>query len=234
MSKVVALIPARGGSKGLPGKNTRLLCGKPLIAHTIEAALQCSQIHEVYVSTDDPAIADVAEASGACVPFLRPLELATDSAQALDVIRHFLDWYRREHGEWPEVFVLLQPTSPLRQSRHIAQALEQYQRLPKPASVVSVSPEKPLAWQGTMDAKGKLIRYAEIETTNRQESIQNYSINGAIYCTSPWQVYESGFLHGSVYAMVMPKAESIDIDTVFDFQVAEMLMAQEPFTVTPV
>ncbi len=118
----LAIIPARGGSKRLPRKNVMNLAGKPLIAWTIEAALNSTYIDEVMVSTDDREIAEIAQQYGASVPFFRPTELATDLTSTFDAIKHTLDFYA-EMGEKYDFSVLLQPTSPLRESRHIDNAI---------------------------------------------------------------------------------------------------------------
>ncbi len=228
--KTVALIPARGGSKGLPGKNIHPLCGKPLIAYTIEAAQQAKTIDAVYVSTDDAAIAEVAQAHGALLSAARPAELANDTATTQQVIRHFLDWYLDANAAYPDTLVLLQPTSPLRTARHIDEALQLYhqQAAKGSVSVVSVSPGKPLSWQGTVSKTGELALHGfDQQKTNRQQLAHNFCLNGAIYCTEAEQAYAHGFLAGPVYAYVMPPEAAVDIDTLFDLRLAEFLLQQE-------
>ncbi len=117
--RVMALIPARAGSKGLPGKNTRLLCGKPLIVWTIEKALKSAHLDAVVVSTDSEDIAAIARAAGASVPFLRPAALAQDTSPSIAVVEHALDWFLQEHGVSFDYHVLLEPTSPLREDHDI-------------------------------------------------------------------------------------------------------------------
>ena len=123
--RVLALIPARGGSKGLPRKNVRNICGKPLIAWSVEAAKKCRYTDAVVVSTDDREIADAAQSAGAAVPFMRPAELATDAASSMDVILHAISYFEKK-GESFDVLVLLQPTSPLRDSGHVEEALDMF------------------------------------------------------------------------------------------------------------
>jgi CMP-N-acetylneuraminic acid synthetase len=113
---VIAIIPARGGSKGLPGKNIMLLCGKPLVVWSIEAGLSCQYIDEVMVTTDSEDIASIAKKFGASVPFLRPAELATDTASSFDVVIHALDFFDMEFGKSFDYILLLEPTSPMRES----------------------------------------------------------------------------------------------------------------------
>ena len=121
---VLAVIPARGGSKRLPRKNCLLLQGKPLIVYSIEAAKESVYIDEVVVSTDDEEIASLARQAGASVPFLRPAELSTDEASSVDVVAHALNYYQVNEKKLFDYVVLLQPTSPLRTAAHINQALE--------------------------------------------------------------------------------------------------------------
>jgi CMP-N-acetylneuraminic acid synthetase len=122
-SSAIAIIPARGGSKGLPGKNIRELCGKPLIAWTVEKAAKSRCLDAAVVTTDSPEIAEAARRHGAQVPFLRPAELATDHASTYDVIRHALDWYRTQQGREFDYTVLLEPTSPLREDDDVDRML---------------------------------------------------------------------------------------------------------------
>jgi CMP-N,N'-diacetyllegionaminic acid synthase len=226
-ARTVALIPARGGSKGLPGKNIRFLAGKPLIQHTIDAALQCERVDAVYVSTDDAAIRQASEAAGATV-VERPTKLATDTASTMDVVRHFLDEYQEKHGDWPETLVLLQPTSPLRTMLHLAEALKQYAGLSQPASLVSVSPAKPINWQGYLDEAGQFSFHQSLDMSrNRQAEAQNYVLNGAIYISSPQRFYNGELTAPALSAYVMTQEASVDIDTLFDFELAEFILQRQ-------
>ncbi len=223
----IALIPARGGSKGLPGKNIKPLAGKPLIQYTIEAAQKCNTIDAVYVSTDEAQIAEISQALGATV-VQRPSQLATDQASSLDVVRHFLEWYQAQTGTQPETLVLLQPTSPLRNASHLSEALAQYQTLPQPASLVSVTVTKPIAWQGTVDTSGLFKNGETIDpNSNRQDEVTNYVLNGALYCTTPTRFAAGEVMKPSVYAYKMPQDASVDIDTQTDFDLAEVLMKRQ-------
>src|SRR5690554_6446866 len=147
--RILALIPARGGSKGLPRKNLRLLGGKPLIAWTIEEAVKSGCFAEVAVSTDDNEIAAAAKDYGARVPFLRPAELARDDTKGIEVVLHAMDWY--ETNEWAfDLLMLLQPTSPLRTAEDIRAALGVFSEK-QAAAVVSVCPcEYPPVWANTI------------------------------------------------------------------------------------
>ncbi len=120
----LAIIPARSGSKGLPGKNIKILCGKPLIAWSIEAGLASEHIDEVMVTTDSEDIANVARQYGATVPFLRPAELANDTATTFDAVKHVIDFYANEKGQWFDYIALLEPTSPLREKTDLDEMIQ--------------------------------------------------------------------------------------------------------------
>lgn len=231
MSQTVALIPARGASKGLPGKNIKPLQGKPLIHYTLEAALACPQIDAVYVSTEDPDIAQTAAQLAGVNLVQRPDELATDNALTMAVVQHFLEIYRTEHKAFPETVVLLQPTSPLRTSAHIQEALLRYSQLPKPATLVSVTRTKPLSWQCSITPDGQIqFRQSNVEKCNRQQEDANFVLNGALYCTSAHRFYHNELFASPVYPYVMSAEASIDIDTLADFRLAEILLSKEAIT----
>lgn len=235
--KTIALIPARGGSKGLPGKNIRPLLGKPMIAYSIEAALACPLIDGVYVSTDDEAIADVARQYGAEVPFMRPPELATDTATSQDAVVHFMDWFVAQHGQPADTLVLLQPTSPGRSVTDLTEAMLHFNQQPVGTSVVSVQPSKPVQWQGTLDAQDRLM-FHQLATTpesgadmtqNRQalnKTAPQVALNGAIYI-APWQrAYAGQFLSQPLSGFLMTPEASVDVDTLLDFEWAELVMSK--------
>jgi len=232
-NRCVAIIPARGGSKGLPGKNIKQLSGKPLIHYTLEAAKDCSLIHDVFVSTDDAAIVACAQQiHGICV-IDRPVHIATDDATTVDVVRHFLDEYKTANGAWPKTVVLLQPTSPFRTAAHLVEALTQYNALNSDSNLVSVCVAKPVSWQGTLTiTKGNQTGLFEFHHSGRQENRQtekpNFVLNGAIYCASAEQFYQNQFLKQPLHGYVMDAAASVDIDTPLDFQWAEFLLSAKP------
>ncbi|MEQ8443917.1 MAG: acylneuraminate cytidylyltransferase family protein [Alphaproteobacteria bacterium] len=229
---ILAVIPARGGSKGLPGKNIMPLCGKPLIVWTIEAALGAScGISDVVVSTDDDAISSAAVAAGALVPFRRPEELAADDTPTLPVIQHAVREMEAARGE-PYGWVLtLQPTSPLRTARDIDVAVS-LATDSKPAcdSVISVT-ERP-------GEHPRLAKYVEggalkpfvgesLEGVRRQDcrppAVFN---NGAIYLTRRSVLMDRGAILGDrALACPMPRERSIDIDDMLDFQLAELILS---------
>lgn len=220
---IVALIPARGGSKRLPGKNAKELLGKPLINYTIEAALGCQAVTSVYVSTDSPEIMRISRDAGAMVPGLRPPELSADDTPTMAVVQHFLQSAFPERP--PEILLLLQPTSPLRTSRHIAEALALYESLSKPCSLVSVTPARPLDWHGMIESAS-----GEFKTLQNLPAFQNqalYQLNGALYCSLAQRYLSDAFYAPPVYPYVMSPETSIDIDTALDFKMAEWLLSSQ-------
>ncbi|MBU5355391.1 acylneuraminate cytidylyltransferase family protein [Paenibacillus barcinonensis] len=221
----LGVIPARGGSKGLPGKNIRLLDGKPLIEYSIEAALKSGCVTRVVVSTDDESIAHVARLAGAEVPFLRPAELATDEAKSIDVLRHAVQHYE-EKGHHHEHVLLLQPTSPLRTATDIREAMKQFLQSDAD-SLQSIAPARThpyLLRQRT--GIGQLTPYLEAEFHLRRQDLEKvYELNGALYLMKRNLLMEQGKIVGaSNQGYIMPAERSIDIDTLWDFQLAEWIL----------
>lgn len=223
---VLALIPARGGSKGLPGKNILPLAGKPLIAWTIEAAIQSGLCDEVMVSTDDEEIAEVSMAYGAAVPFMRPPELATDDATTMDVIIHAMEWQKKQ-GKVYDLLLLLQATSPLRHAEDIREAARLF-RQKNATAVVSVceSEHSPL-WTHTIgnDLSMKDFLAGELQNKNRQQLGKFYRLNGAIYLAR-WDFLKArrSFFSENTYAYIMDQERSADIDKELDLKFAEFLI----------
>jgi len=227
--ETLAIIPARGGSKGLPGKNIRPLDGVPLIGHTIRAVREADSVTRVLVSTDDEEIASVSRELGAEVPFLRPVELSDDKASGVDVCLHALAFAEDELGFQPDFVVLLQPTSPLRNSVDINAAVGLL-RESGADSVVSVKPvtEYP-QWMKKMDREQRVSPlFDELEITSaRQDLEKSYLLNGAIYLSTTASLKKHGsFYGGDTRGYVMPEERSIDIDTLDDFLMAETLVTQ--------
>jgi N-acylneuraminate cytidylyltransferase len=224
---LIATICARGGSKGLPGKNVLPFAGLPLIAHSIRQALACPLIEGVYVSTDDPAIAQLARAHGAHVPYLRPAELATDSAGKLPAIEHLVV-HLEASGLRIASVVDLQPTSPLRSAQDLLAALALRDRASLVVSVtqpshnpyytlVETTPEGGLRLSKTLEAG---------EAVARQAVPVVWGLNGAIYVwrrDALTRAVQDGFWRVDMYPLVMPRERSIDIDDRFDFDTAEWL-----------
>ncbi|MGF1779084.1 cytidylyltransferase domain-containing protein [Vibrio nomapromontoriensis] len=220
--RVVALIPARGGSKRLPRKNILPLGGRPLIGWTIDAALNSSYIDEVFVSTDDQEIADVAAQFNVEVPELRPDYLSTDTATSKDVLFYTI---KKLKGS-VDIIVLLQPTSPFRNRRHIDEAIELLEN--KSAfSIVSVTPcEHPPQWANVLPSDGSMKNFIRTDDNKRSQDLQlSYRLNGAIYAynTEKLLAEGEGAFRDDTYAYKMPNEYSIDIDNEIDFKMAEFL-----------
>lgn len=225
--KIIALIPARGGSKGLPGKNILQIAGHPLIAHTIMEARKSRYISEVFVSTDYDEIAEISKKYGASVPFMRPAELASDEAKSIDVITYTIDRLRSE-GIDIDDFILLQPTSPLRTAAHIDQAIKLFYDCDAD-SVISMTTAKPYVWHHGIDESGRVHKiFDSAESRNRQEFIKTYIPNGSMYISKYDELKSTNqFYTDRTYAYIMSLSSSIDIDDAEDFRLARLLMEDQ-------
>lgn len=225
---VIAVIPARGGSKGIPRKNLVSLAGRPLIGYAVEAACGAHTVDRVLVTTDDPEIADVAKTLGAEAPFLRPAELASDSAPMLSVLLHVLAWLDAR-GEMVEALVLLQPTSPMRTSLHIDEAVTLY-RSTVASSVVSVV-EVPHQFNPVsvmkLSAHGTLVPFFDDQAiiTRRQDKPKVYARNGPAVLVCHPDTLRSGELYGaSCMPYLMSEEDSLDIDCPRDLVLSEQAL----------
>lgn len=224
---VLAIIPARGNSKGIPGKNIKLLGGKPLILWTIEAAKESKFIDRIIVSTDSEEIAGVAREYGAEVPFMRPSKLASDEASGADVILHALRWFEKNNINY-NFFILLQPTSPLRNSEHIDRALDELIKKPEAQALVSVKiAEESPYWMKEIDGQGflKNLLSETKQYPNRQDLPKVYILNGAIYI-SKWDIFleDKSFFKRKCLPYIMDEKSSLDLDTPLDWKLAEVLL----------
>jgi CMP-N,N'-diacetyllegionaminic acid synthase len=219
--KLLAVIPARGGSVGVPRKNVRNLCGKPLIAYTIEAARQACSIEKFVVSTEDEAIAEAARSLGATVPFLRPQAIATDNTPAIDVALHALS--KMPSFDW---LLLLQPTSPLRTAADI-EGIVQLCRERGASSAVSVceTAQHP-QWMYRCDSVQRLVPFSDVTPSARRQDLPPvYALNGALYLArADWLQRERSFIGSDTLAYIMPAERSVDIDTPLDWEWAEFLL----------
>lgn len=224
----LAIIPARGGSKRLPRKNVLDLAGKPLIAWTIEAALGCSFLDEIMITTDDDDIADVAKKYGANVPFLRPAELASDTATSFDVINHAVGYYKSKLGKEFDFVVLLQPTSPLRNARNISDAIELLAQKHADAVVSVCEVEHSPLWMNALPADHSMAKFLrdEVKKSRSQELPQNYRLNGAIYICHTRRLLEENtlFISDNIFAYIMNQDVSVDIDTKYDLFLAACIL----------
>lgn len=228
--EILAIIPARGGSKGLPRKNILSLYGKPLIAHSICAALDSKYINRVIVSTEDEEIARIARAYGAQIPFMRPMELAGDKTSGMEPILHTLEKLSEYERYYPDITVLLQPTSPLRTVKHIDDAVTLFlDHMQEFDSLISVTPlEHPVLWNKVMYVDGKLeddIQHEHKKAQNRQDILEIYRLNGAIYIAKTDSLMQAkDFEMERTMGYRMEIKDSVDIDTQLDFEWAEFLM----------
>ncbi|CAM3891327.1 cytidylyltransferase domain-containing protein [Vibrio aquimaris] len=222
---MIAIIPARGGSKGLPGKNTRLLCNKPLIAYTIESALKSSFITKVIVSTESSEIYDISVKYGASETSLRPKELATDTSLAIDTYKYTITKIEQDESIDIDSFVVLLPTAPLRTSDDIDLAIDLFHKK-EADSVLSYTKEShPVYWHGFVEDSGKFSPLFESNNlSNRQDLRATYYPNGAIYVFKKDLIMSGKYTTDNTYAYLMPRERSVDIDTLEDFKYAEYLM----------
>lgn len=228
--KVLVVITARGGSKGVPRKNLRLLCGKPLIAWSIDCALAIKdRLFRIVVSTDDPEIAKIAEQYGAEAPFLRPAELATDESSSIDAVRHAVAFVEGEAGTPVDWVLLLQPTSPLRRPEDIVAALDIATAVhcDSVIAVEQVVETHPMLLKTIEDGRLKPYGNAPLDGVRRQDCTPDVFIsNGAIYLTRRDVVMKAGsFIGVDARPYQMPRERVLDIDSERDFQIAEAMLA---------
>lgn len=226
--KILAIIPVRGGSKGVPRKNIKLLNGKPLLAYTSETALQSQHLSEVIVSTDDQQIAEVARSLALTVPFIRPIELAQDTTPTIDVIIHALLWYQNQNILFDAV-CLLQVTSPFRTVSFLDEAIEKFilSGCDSLVSVQKVPHEYNPHWTFEINAAGNLkIATGETEIIpRRQELPVAYHRDGSIYITKTEVLLETHSLYGKSTAFIESDSEFyVNIDTIEDWKKAEQMI----------
>ena len=225
MSLKIAIIPARGGSKRLPNKNILPLDGKPLIVWTIEAALDSQLFDMVLVSTDSQDIADISISAGAMVPFLRPVELASDTATTNDVVSHMVKWVEAEH-DVVELVALLQPTSPLRDANNIKDAMKLYEEK-NASSVISVCElDHPIQYCNRLPNDFSMKDFVTVSANKRTQDLEPYyRLNGAIYIFERKFVgFLSEIYSDNSFSYIMNKESSVDIDDEYDFLFASFLL----------
>ena len=222
--KVLCVIPARGGSKRIAGKNTRDFCGKPLIAYAIEQGKAHARVDRVIVDTEDEAIATIAKRYGAEVPFLRPKELATDTAQATDALLHLLERLKKEEGYEPTHVLLLQTTSPLREMRDIDACFDMADKT-NAATVLTVAQTHPRLY--FLDPENRLVLANKevADSTNVQAWPKAYLLNGCmVYIIKVSELLRTKKIFGDdVRGVICDRWRSVDLDEPEDFVVAELL-----------
>jgi CMP-N-acetylneuraminic acid synthetase len=225
--KILAIIPARGGSKGVPKKNIKLLGGKPLIAYTSEIALQSQYLSTVILSSEDETIIDIAKKLGIQVPFVRPFELSLDNTPSIDVVVHALKWYANQNIFF-DAICLLQPTSPFRTVNFLDNAIKKFIESGSDSlvSVQKVPHEFNPHWTFEADKKGNLkIATGESNIIGRRQDLpQTYHRDGSIYIVKTAVILEKNSLYGEKIAFIeSPQECYVNIDTISDWDKAEIL-----------
>lgn len=222
--KNLAIIPARSGSKALPNKNIKSLHGKPLLAYSIDAAKESGLFDEIMVSTDSESYAQIALDLGASVPFLRSAATSSDTASSWDAVIEALENYKKL-GRYFDTVCLLQPTSPLRRAKDIKTAYELYEHKNADTVIAVCEAEHSPLWMNTLPESLSMDSFVPAENDlPRQKLEQYYRINGAIYITNTDKLTSGQNIYINSYAYVMDKERSVDIDTAFDFELAEFMM----------
>lgn len=224
---ILAIIPARSGSKGIPGKNIKLMNQKPLMAYTIEACQKAGIFDEVFVSTDSLVYAQIAQKYGANVPFLRPHELAGDRSTSTDVIVHVLQTLR-QMGKTYDLFCLLQPTSPLRTEVHILESVQRFFESRADTLVSICELDHASFLNVTVDETGFLTsKMRRAQLGQRQDVSKEYRINGAIYLAGcETFLVQKSFYYGRTATYLMDAVSSMDIDEKYQFEYAEYVMRE--------
>lgn len=224
--KPLVLIPARGGSKGIPGKNIKPLNGKPLIHYTIEAAIAVFPLERIFVSSDDEAILSSSRDAGVQNLIKRPDELSTDTASSYDVIRHIMNLAENNDLEFDTV-VLLQATSPFRNAEHLREAVELYSNELDMLVSVKIADENPYYSLFEENSAGYLNKSKEGNYTRRQDCPEVYAYNGAIYIMNRVSLEKNQISEfKKIRKYIMPNSTSIDLDTPLDWKIAEVLMQE--------
>jgi len=235
--KILGIITARGGSKGVPGKNLKPLAGRALLAYTVDAARDSGALERVILSTEDPAIAAAGRSLGCEVPFMRPAELSTDETPHLPVVQHAAQWMRDHAGYQPDAVMILQPTSPLRSADDITGAarLLESSGADSVVSVTEVSAHAHPMRMLRVDARGDAVLFASGEPVRRrinrrQDLPQAWVMNGAIYAcrTSVLFGAEPSLYGDRAAAYAMPAERSVSIDDLEDWDAAERALARRP------
>ena len=229
--KILCVIPARGGSKGLPGKNIKPLLGKPLIAWSIKQGLESKYLDKVMVNTDDAQIAAISKKHGAAVPFMRPAELAKDNSKVIDAISHIFKTLEA-NGEHYDYLALLEPTSPLRKKGDIDKAIkiliDNEKRANSVISVGEIALEHPI-YAKTIDSKGYVKSYVNLGKSNalRQEIPPAYFPYGVIYLSKITAIKKFGMVYpGKILPLVIERWQNYEINDIIDFKCVDAIMKE--------
>lgn len=227
--RILCVIPARGGSRGLPGKNIKNLMGKPLIAYSIEHARGSKYIDRTIVSTDDEKIADIARSLGSEVPFLRPKRLAKDKSSSIDVLLHAIKWMETKERSAFDIIVLLHVTTPLRSAEDVDKSIELlFKSNTDNVFSVTEADKNPYYNMVEVDRSGEAALVKRGNYVNRQSAPKVFDMNSSIYVW--WKDVlrdKKSLFPGHTRVYIMPKERSVDIDDFWDFKFAEMLLKNE-------
>lgn len=222
--KILGIIPARGGSKGVPRKNLKQLAGKPLLAWTFEAARNSAYLDRIILSSEDDEIINAAKVMGLEVPFVRPVHLAHDNTPGIDPVLHALDYFKAENYSF---VVLLQPTSPLRKAEDIDGAIRLCLETNAPACVSVTQAAHPPWWTFRLDGQKRLLPCMDAEQMpkRRQDAPAAYALNGAVYVARcDYLQTAKSFIGPETIGYVMPEERALDIDRELDFVIAEAVI----------
>jgi N-acylneuraminate cytidylyltransferase len=230
---VYSIIPARGGSKGIPGKNISPLAGYPLIAYSIRASLRARSIDRTIVSTDSPEIAEIATSFGAEVPFLRPAAIAGDRSTDYEFFNHALEWFQANEGKMPEFLVHLRPTTPLRAPAKIDEAVELFRNNPEASALRSAHEMSESAYK-TFEVENGILKAAfsgsfELDASNleRQRFPSTYSANGYVDVLRRSFITENRKIHGN-RVMAFITAPAFEVDTRADLELLDVIAQRDP------
>ena len=226
----LVVIPARGGSKGVPGKNIKLLNQKPLIHYTIEAARKVFEDQYIYVSTDSTDIKSISEQTGLQIPFLRPEFLATDEAKTEDVLIHSINYFFDKNDYYPDYIVLLQPTSPFRNGTHIREAISLFDKNCDMIVSVKETKSNPYYMLFEEEEDGFIKKSKNGTFTRRQDCPKVWELNGAIYVINCESLISKGMKNfNKILKYEMEEVFSLDIDTNMDWKIAEAILQDNIF-----
>lgn len=225
--KYFAVIPARGGSKGIKNKNMQLIGSKPMIQYTFETALNSKYLNLSILSSDDQKIISLAKELEINVPFIRPTHLAEDTSNTIDVMKHSLDWYKSDFGNFPENIVLLQPTSPFRNCFDLDQAIELFEKSQKGSLISACEVSQHPSECFIISEMGEL-NFIELKNSShisgRQCYNRAYFLDGAIYISKTDRFFKTNsFFDNNSAVFILPKNHAIDVDDIFDLTVARAL-----------
>ncbi|PIS12083.1 MAG: acylneuraminate cytidylyltransferase [Bdellovibrio sp. CG10_big_fil_rev_8_21_14_0_10_47_8] len=227
-SSVVALICARGGSKGLPGKNIRPLAGKPLIVWAIEQARAVSRVQRVIVSTDSEEIAEIARGAGAEVPFMRPPELARDDSPEWLTWRHAMNFLKETDGAYPDRFIVVPATAPLRSVSDLEKCLDEYEKGGADLVITVTEAHRNPAFNMVKVLEDGCVGLVMPQSliSRRQDAPKVYDVTTVAYVARPeFVIHKNSLFEGKVRHVCIPAERALDIDTPLDFKIAECLMA---------